>query len=232
MRGAAFWQDKLFAEKQGKIPSRAFLTERRRFKAAAPSTGINNERVDDMSISRGEFEKLRFCKQYWDTNGGDAAKRPYWDEIGAGSTGKQQRVYLNTLWYGTWEKFAPAAELALNAAVVRYDAIHGEYVKEGTSYRISGEPHYLIEPQKWPGLGKYSVWINALCPSEEQFNFTLSEAREKIERMKNGDVSRPGFRVSSLFEPPAPAPLYPSEWCQDADGGTVGELLRRKGIRG
>ena len=180
-------------------------------------------------ITRSQFEQFRFCRQYWDDNGGAVDQRPYWDEIGTEQTGKVQRVYINTQWFGTWEKFAVAADRALTAAVVQYDAYHDKYVKIGTAYKISEKPHFLIEPQGWPNAGLYSIWINALCPSEEQFTATLEEARQKIKDVESGEI-KPGFRVASLFEKKPDAPLYPTEWCQDKDN-TVGALLRRKGIR-
>lgn len=180
-------------------------------------------------VTRSEYEKYRYCRQYWDDNGGDAAKRPYWDEIGTEQTGKQQRVYLSTLWYRDWASFSVAADRALTAAVVEFNAYKGIYEKRGVSYPISEKPHYLVEADAWPNTGEYTIWINALCPDEDQFNATLAEAREKIEGMKAGEI-KPGFRVASLFERKPDMLRYPSEWNQDKDG-TIGALLRRKGIK-
>ena len=180
-------------------------------------------------ITRSEFEKFRFCRRYWDENGGAIDKRPYWDEIGTEQTGKQQRVYINATWFPSWEKFSIEADRALTAAVVEYDAFHGRYVKSGTSYHISEKPHYLVEEMTWPNIGLYNIWINALCPDREQFEATLAEAKEKIESMKSGEI-KPGFRVASLFDRKPDMLRYPSEWCQTTDN-TVGALLARKGIK-
>ncbi len=180
-------------------------------------------------ITREQFEQFRFCRRYWDDNGGEVDKRPYWDEVGNEQTGKQQRVYINTLWFKDWPAFSVAADRALTAAVVQYDAYHDKYVKIGASYHISEKPHYLVELQGWPNAGLYNIWVNALCPSEEQFKATMEEARQKIKDMESGEI-KPSFRVASLFEEKPDAPLYPTEWCQEKDN-SVGAFLRRKGIR-
>ena len=181
-------------------------------------------------ITKSEHAKLHFCTEYWDTNGGAIDKRPYYDTTGSEYTGKRQRVYLNTLWYRDWAAFSPAADRALTAASVQYDAYHDRYVKIGTSYPFDEKPHYLLEPSPWPNTGDYSIWVNCLCPDEASFNATLAEAREKVASMKKRDPSSSDFRVASLFEKKPDTLLYPSEWNQDKDG-TVGALLRRKGIK-
>ena len=182
-------------------------------------------------MTKTEFEKLHFCTRYWDENGGNPRQRPYWDVIGGDYVGRRQRVYLNTSWYRTWEEFAPAAERAVNAALMKFDAVQNTFVKSGASYSFSGDPHYMIEQKPWPGSTEYDVWINCLCPDEEQFLDTLSIARKRVENLKSGEI-KPGFRVASLFEPQPPAPQYPTAWCQSAEAdNSVSDLLKRKGIR-
>ena len=180
------------------------------------------------NITRSEFEKFRFCTRYWDENGGAIDKRPYWDEI-TKQTGRRQRVFLNTLWYKDWAAFSPAADRALTAALVQYDAYHDRYVKIGTSYPFDEKPLFLLEPERWPDTGEYSIWINCLCPDEASFNATLAEARAKIESLKSGEI-KPGFRVASLFDRKPEMLRYPSEWNQTEDG-SVDALLRKKGIK-
>ena len=162
------------------------------------------------TITRSEFEKFRFCTRYWDANGGAVNKRPYWDEIGTETTGKRQRVYLNTLWYRDWATFSPAADRALTAACVQYDAYHDHFVKIGTAYPFDEKPRFLLEPEKWPNTGEYSIWVNCLCPDEASFNATLSEARERIE---NHGKPVAGKRIASITDP-LPMLPFPSEWCQ------------------
>lgn len=180
-------------------------------------------------ITRSEFEKFHFCRQYWDDNGGRIDRRPYWDEIGTEQTGKEQRVYISARWFPNWEQFSIEADRALTAAVVEFNAYKGIYEKRGASYHISEKPHYLVEADTWPNTGEYHIWINALCPSKEQFDLTLAEAKEKIEGMKAGEI-KPGFRVASLFDRKPEMLRYPSAWCQTTDN-TVGALLARKGIK-
>lgn len=189
--------------------------------------------MSEKEISRAEFEKLRFCTRYWDDTGGNPKKRPYWDAVGSEYNGKRQRVFISALWFPTWEAFQPEAERALAAAVVEYDHFQDKYAKSGASYPISGEPHFLVE--KITNWGRrddlYVPWINALCPSREQFDVTLAEAQRKIEGMKSG-ISSPGFRVASLFEQQPPAPLYPTEWCCQSEAeNAAADLLRKFGIR-
>ena len=168
-------------------------------------------------ISRDQFAKFKFCTRYWDTNGGAADKRPAWYETSDGNGGKVQRVFISASWFPDWARWQPEAERALNAAVVRYDAYHGVFEKYGTSYPIVGEPHYLLEKSSiWKD--DFTVWINALCPDQEQFEATFAEAKAKI--ANHGKPIR-GARVASITEP-LPMLPFPSAWCQDTGSGTVG----------
>lgn len=183
------------------------------------------------SFSRKEFAKLHFCKKYWDTNGGDPNKRPYWDFVGDGLIGRKQRVYVSALWFPTWEQWSVAAERALTAAVVEFDGHTDRFVKSGNSYPFAEKPHFLVEAiTDWRQGDLFQLWINALCPDEEQFNHTLAEAQKAAEQMRARKI-QPGFKVASLFASPPPAPLYPSEWCQaNENEQSIDDLLARKGI--
>ena len=168
------------------------------------------------SITRSEFEQFRFCKKFFDENGGQPDKRPVWTEESDGQGGKVQRVFISATWFPTWERWQPEAERALNAAVVQFDAFHGVFEKSGTSYPIVGEPHFLLEKSNVWG-NEFTIWINGLCPDKEQFELTIAEARKKIE---NRGKSVPGQRVMASAEP-LPLLPFPSAWCQ-TDLQTIG----------
>ena len=173
-------------------------------------------------ITKTQFEQFRFCKKFWDENGGAADERPVWYEASDGQGGKVQRIFISATWFSNWERWKMEADRALSAALVRYDAFHGIFEKSGTSYPIAGEPHYLLEKS---GIWKdeFTIWINALCPSKEQFDLTLVEARQKI---ANHGKPVQGARVASVTEPLPMLPI-PSEWCQGSGAGTVGAWWKK-----
>lgn len=183
------------------------------------------------AISREEFEKFRFCTRYWDNDGGDPEKRPHWDEVDSGGyRGKKQRVFVSATWFPTWGQFKPQADRARAAACVAYNQQRNQFVVSGTSYPLDNQPRFLLEPLEWPNIGKHVIWVNVLCPDEEQFNFILAEAQRKIQQEKATAIGG-SVREMGLFEPKAEQPRYPTAWNQ-AGTDAASDLLRRLGIGG
>lgn len=186
--------------------------------------------MSEQTISREEFERFRFCARYWDADGGNPERRPHWDEVDNGYHGKKQRVFVSARWFPTWTLFKPQAERARAAASVAYNQRRNDFVISGTSYPLDDQPRFLLEPLKWPNVGEYAIWINVLCPDEEQFALILAEAQRKIQQ-ENATAIGGSVREMGLFEPRAEQPRYPTEWNQ-AGTDAASDLLRRLGIGG
>lgn len=161
------------------------------------------------------MEKSRFCVKYLDENGVPSDRRPVWYDEGTGE-GRVTRVLINASWFPSWKMWHDQAEKALTAALVEHDHFKGTYVMRGDSYPIVGDPHYLLEPDGVWQSG-YTIWINALCPTEDEFYRAVAEAKERIAN-KGKPVA--GQRIASLN---APLPLLPvcSRNFQQAPG-TIG----------
>ncbi len=165
------------------------------------------------------IETAYFNTRYWDGNGGRSDRRPVtWTETDPRGY-RTQRIFISAAWYRDWPTWKEAADRALLAAQMQYDAFSGAFEKRGSGDPISGSPQYLLEKSAAWG-GELTVWINALCPSEAEFERVKAEAQEKTE---NQGKPLAGMRICDLT---APLPMLPVNSAEFQDKpGTVGELL-------
>lgn len=120
-----------------------------------------------------------FNVRYWDGNGGRSDRRPVHWESGHALSEKQLHLFVSADWFPDWQQWSVEAQRAIDSTLFRFDAFDGTFIKSGTSFPIAESPHFYVEKSElWQG--GYSIWINALCPTEAEFVRTVAEAKERI----------------------------------------------------
>lgn len=159
-------------------------------------------------ISREDFELFHsFNARFWDTHGGQSARRPFWYEDGNEyfGGGRRQHVFVSATLFPTWGDWKKQADLAKDASCMRLDAFTGAFVKSGDSYPLSDSPPYLLEKDEKRYGDFYSVWVSVSCPSKAEFERRLADAEARVK----------GLRTATLNIEPLPVLPYPSAWCQE-----------------
>lgn len=138
-------------------------------------------------MTREDFDKLPFDRQYWDSHGGTPTNRPYWDGVRSPGGEMRQRVFVSATRYPVYADWHTEAQRALEAVNAEFDVWSGTWRRRAIPVALANSPHYL-----WDGA---ELLVNVVCPCEAEFNRACNDARlemaRQLVRLATQEVSHP-----------------------------------------